>query len=152
MKYYVYVAKIDGVVVYVGAGKGDRYSVIVSGKSHNYLANKAHFSNEAVTSEIFEFFDDKSAALSFERCLILLHQPPWNIIYNTSEDVRLGRNITKRSGSTSKYKGVKRSTGNNKKNPWKSYIHKGDKYIHIGMHATEEEAARAVEEYVINNP
>ena len=40
---YVYVAKVDGEIKYVGRGKGDRLKHVDSGISHVYELNRDHF-------------------------------------------------------------------------------------------------------------
>lgn len=59
---YVYGAKVCGELVYIGKGIRDRIDHCNSGVSHNYLLNKAHFSNKDIeTVKIIEGVDDTSA-------------------------------------------------------------------------------------------
>lgn len=46
---YVYIATLDGKVVYVGRGSGDRYQHCNSGTSSSYYLNTLHFSGKFVT-------------------------------------------------------------------------------------------------------
>lgn len=69
-EYYVYVAKINGVVSYVGSGKGDRYLHCTSGKSHNVELNKAFLSGQCITVEIVEKSLSKKTSLDKELALI----------------------------------------------------------------------------------
>lgn len=66
-KYYIYVARQRGVVVYIGRGQGDRYKHIVSGMTKNYKANKAHFLEpDSVTVTIEWYFENESDVKEFE--------------------------------------------------------------------------------------
>jgi hypothetical protein len=80
--HYVYFAHCDGELVYIGEGKLDRYLKIISGTSHCYEANKAHFEGRVVTSEIVEHFKTKQEAQAREKELIKNFKPKWNTTHN----------------------------------------------------------------------
>ncbi|HDM8154252.1 TPA: hypothetical protein P0E35_002632 [Vibrio harveyi] len=78
-KYYIYVARQRGVVVYIGRGQGDRYKHIISGMTKNYKANKAHFLEpESVVVSIEAYFENESDVKEFEELAIREMRPDWN--------------------------------------------------------------------------
>lgn len=81
-KHYVYVAYgINGDVLYVGKGVGDRYKHCDSGISSNYLLNKHHFNstyNGGMTVDIVKTFDNDTDALIYEKELIFKLDPLYN--------------------------------------------------------------------------
>ena len=135
--YYVYIARIDGEIVYIGKGTGNRFEHVNSGVSHNYFLNKSHFSGVVADIEIYQKFELESDALSLEASLIALHKPKWNNETNPNKrqrnDGRSGRGVQLK---------------NKRVNPWCAYVHKGGKKIHIGYYATEAEAEEARSTYI----
>lgn len=70
--YYVYVCKLDGVPIYVGKGKGQRYLHCISGMSGNSYLNKAYFECGAERMSVTKVLDDltEKQALEKEKTLI----------------------------------------------------------------------------------
>ena len=97
--FYVYFAYSGEELVYIGEGKGKRYKKIVSGISHCYEANKAHFSGELLRSEIVETFDTKEEAVEREKVLIFEHKPKWNTTHTqgTKTKFRIRKRILKKT-------------------------------------------------------
>lgn len=81
-EHYVYVAYgIDGDVLYVGKGIGDRYKHCDSGISSNYLLNRHHFNssyNGGMIVDIVKTFDNDTDALIYEKELIFKLDPLYN--------------------------------------------------------------------------
>ena len=81
-KHYVYVAYgVEGGVLYVGKGIGDRYKHCNSGISSNYLLNRHHFNsnyNGGMTVDIVKTFDNDTDALIYEKELIFKLDPLYN--------------------------------------------------------------------------
>lgn len=134
MKHYVYIARLDGEVVYIGKGTGERYTHVTSGTSHCYLANKAHFEGKNVTVEVTEHFETSEEALAREAELIEHYKPVWNYQHRPA-------NLRKRRG-----KGVQYIEGRSK--PWRAYIHINNKKVFIGNYLTESEAIEARRTYL----
>lgn len=130
--YYVYFAYSDDVLVYIGEGKLDRYLKIISGTSHCYEANKAHFSGKTLKSEIVESFDTKEEARTRERELIWLHKPAWNIVH--------------RGGKVRPVKFRVRLRPNKKITKWEviKIISRGNE-VSLGRFNSEEEAMSFIE-------
>lgn len=78
--YYVYIAKIDDSVKYVGMGKNLRYLHCNSGTSHNYALNKLHFSDKSkdMVIEIYKEGLSKEKAALLEIKLIADMEPECN--------------------------------------------------------------------------
>lgn len=76
--YYVYVARVDGKIVYVGKGSGDRYKHLTSGYSHVKEANEAKKKGHSIIVTIEEKYDDEWECLEAERLLIKVIRPLWN--------------------------------------------------------------------------
>lgn len=77
--YIVYAAFDDnGVCLYVGEGKPDRYKHITSGVSHVYEANRWHFKNKSISVEILHKDLTKERAVSLEKSEISSRNPSWN--------------------------------------------------------------------------
>ena len=77
--YYVYIASIDGEIFYIGSGKGDRYSHVNSGISHNYKINLHHFTAEQKLSiAIYREGMSKDESRELETNLILQLNPKYN--------------------------------------------------------------------------
>lgn len=70
--FYVYVCKLDGVPVYVGKGKDNRYLHCISGMSGNSLLNKAYFDCGADRMTVTKVLEDltEKQALEKEKTLI----------------------------------------------------------------------------------
>lgn len=76
--YIVYGAYIDKNIMYVGSGKPERWKHIISGTSHCYLANKAHFDGRNVEVKILRKGLTKEDSLKEECRLIQELKPDWN--------------------------------------------------------------------------
>lgn len=139
MKHYIYIARIDDEIVYIGKGVGKRYEHVNSGISHNYFLNKAHFSGIVMDVEIYQRFDTDEEALAAESALIKLHNPKWNNMNNPTK--RPNKGLRARNGKGVQFKKSKSV------NPWCAYIHIDGKKVHIGYYATEEEAQKARQAY-----
>lgn len=162
MKFYVYLASIDGEVKYVGKGKGLRYQHVNSGVSSCYQANKAHFEGLFIEIDFYKYFEFEEDALLLEKELITSIQPPWNIIFNDSNPQKKRvsgdrKVIEKQPFATSNYFGVSILTKpvGGKRSPLKYYrawcrIGKHTKK-HIGYYETEIEAAVARDKFVRDN-
>lgn len=81
-KHYVYIVTVNGTVVYVGKGYGDRYLHTISGCSGNKELNRLYFAKAAMITEIYrDDMTDEEARL-LERELISQLRPSCNqIIY-----------------------------------------------------------------------
>lgn len=81
--YYVYVSYYRGIVVYVGKGKGLRLEHTVNGESGNKVLNEFYFRNmyfndfPLYTTKVQDFRTEREA-LSYERDMIMKHQPVAN--------------------------------------------------------------------------
>lgn len=79
MEFYVYVCKVDGVAVYVGKGKGNRWKHCLSGKSHNRKLNEAVILGKDVSVELLKEGMSESEALSLENSIIAVFNTPFNV-------------------------------------------------------------------------
>lgn len=142
MKYYVYKATLDSIVVYIGKGSGDRYKHLVSGISSNYDANKAHFSGQVVDLEIVEYFECEDFAYKRETELIYELAPLWNY------QIRGVRIDPTKPPKTYKSRGVQYMP-NKRIKQWRAYSRHPETRakVHISYHMTEDEALSAVQEY-----
>lgn len=68
--YYVYSVYVDNVLIYIGKGVGLRWTHTISGTSHVYELNEAHFSNRDVRVEIVYEGLDTDIAHALEQSLI----------------------------------------------------------------------------------
>lgn len=75
---YVYSAELDGKTLYIGKGAGDRWMHCVSGVSHVYELNKAHFSGQLV--EVYCLVDGLTSDEAFaqEAKMITKLKPRFN--------------------------------------------------------------------------
>lgn len=81
--YYVYMATVDGYVVYIGRGKGDRYRHAYNGRSTNKELNRLYFTGAPVIVEVLKEDMEYEAARQLEKELIAKYKPLCNeIIYN----------------------------------------------------------------------
>lgn len=135
--YYIYYGRLNGEIVYIGKGKGDRFRHLNSGMSSCYFANKAHFEGEVVDVEIVERFENNDDALSRESELIRELNPLWN--YQLSKVKPLGHNPNKRIRKATGVQRVKLKNGY----AWKAYIRIEGSKVHIGQFKTEKEAIDA---------
>lgn len=81
MKYYVYQATgINGELLYIGKGKGDRYKHCNSGISHCYGLNEYHFKHgrSAINTSILAYFETELEALHYEKECIQKLKPKLN--------------------------------------------------------------------------
>lgn len=76
--HYVYIAKLDGEVIYVGKGFGKRYLHCRSGGSHNVELNRLFFSGEVVDVSIHKDGLTNKEAEDMEKTLITILQPYCN--------------------------------------------------------------------------
>lgn len=74
----VYTGYYDGVCMYVGEGKPDRWKHLNSGTSHVYEANKHHFEGKTLKVDIVCEGLSKAEATRTEKALILELKPAWN--------------------------------------------------------------------------
>lgn len=82
-KYYVYVARYRGIIVYVGHGCGDRINHVSSGTSSSRQLNelyfrKVHLNDEPVICEKVNTNLTKQKAIKIEEALIRKHNPLCN--------------------------------------------------------------------------
>lgn len=89
-KYYVYAAYgLEGEVLYVGQGKGNRWQHCVSGASSNTNINRYYFNNgegDCIKVKILERFRSKQRALKRETQLIEKYLPSCNKLGVTTEN------------------------------------------------------------------
>jgi hypothetical protein len=76
--YYVYVAKVDGEVVYVGSGKGERYKHVTSGKSHSGGLNFINRQGIIPCVEIVSEGMTKVSSRAHEQDMIDTYKPAFN--------------------------------------------------------------------------
>jgi hypothetical protein len=74
----VYAGFYDGICVYVGEGKPDRYKHLTSGVSHVYEANLFHFKGKKLDIQILETSLTKEMSLALEAEYIISLLPIWN--------------------------------------------------------------------------
>lgn len=93
---YVYIAKIDNVVRYIGVGSKDRYKHVNSGVSGCYELNKAHFNKEEISVSIFKDNLTREESLIIERDLLNKHKetvfniviPPPDMEYKSLDEMK----------------------------------------------------------------
>lgn len=92
--HYVYCAKHNGIVVYVGKGFGARYTHCNSGRSTSYELNKLHFSGEEVIPEIIidDLTDDQAKLI--EKFYINILNPIGNTVIYSANIVCIENEIT----------------------------------------------------------
>ena len=95
-KYYVYCAYgVNGEILYIGKGSGNRYQHCNNGASANKDLNRYYFSNGedgSITVKILHHFDDDKSALHYEKDLIIKHKP----LYNTDFCKKTTRKVKNR--------------------------------------------------------
>lgn len=141
--YYVYVATVEGEVVYVGKGSGTRSSHINSGISHSYKANKSHFSGVVADVELVATNLNEIDAYELESHIIKEVRPKWNVVIGAGRDF-------KRGSYTNKYLGVSYVTGKPTK-PYRAWYKHQYCKKHVGYFDSAIEAANARDMYVIKN-
>ena len=88
MKYYVYHAYgLNGELLYVGKGSGDRYKHCNSGVSSSFHLNEYFFKNgnESIDTKIVREFDCEIEALEYEKVCIQTLKPKFNTVYSPRE-------------------------------------------------------------------
>ena len=149
--YYIYIARIDSKIVYIGKGTGDRYLHLNSGTSHIYEANQHHFSGGQPVEIEFIMCPDEESALDRESKLIREFCPAWNKMHTGKPMIRRkGIKTSKNKNSTSDYYGVGYSS-RSRKNPWRAFYTENRVKHHIGNYPDEVSAAIARDEYVLDN-
>lgn len=147
MKYYIYQGKLDGVIVYIGKGSGDRVKHLTSGISTCYDANKAHFEGKVVEVTILETIEIESDAYKRESELIKELQPSWNYQIRGVRASPLSepKPYTSRGVQYMPKKRIKQ---------WRAYDRDEvtRNKIHIGYYLTEEEALIAIAKYKAQSP
>lgn len=167
MDWYVYIAKYEDKVVYIGKGKGERYKHLNSGISSCYDANKVHFDGGLIEVSLECCFNSSEEALAHERLLINQMEPMWNVTFSNTEAAKLKRSSRARPKNTirakSKYpKGTSQFLGlvyrpkgiggkYTEKKHWTVKLKYDGKYIHVGNYVREIDAAIARDLYIINN-
>lgn len=167
MDWYVYIAKYDDKVVYIGKGKNERYKHLNSGISSCYHANKVHFSGGVIDVSIDSYFDSSEKALAHEKLLIDKMEPTWNVTFSNTESAKLKRSQRARPknfirGKSTSPKGrsqffglVYRPKGiggkYTEKKHWTVKFKYDGKHIHVGNYVREIDAAIARDLYIINN-
>lgn len=81
-KFVLYAVKREGVIIYVGSGIIGRENHCLSGCSHVYELNKAHFNGEKLETVVIKRFTERSDALAAEKTLIISEKPILNKAYN----------------------------------------------------------------------
>lgn len=73
--HYVYMTTVDGEVVYIGRGTGNRMYHTISGASGNKELNRLYFSKARMITEVVQQDMDKEAAKRLEKLLIAKYKP-----------------------------------------------------------------------------
>lgn len=96
-KFYVYFARgLEGEILYIGQGSGERYKHCLHGTSSNKALNRYFFQNGedgCITVEIVEYFSSKEESLKYEELCITRLSPPFNRLLNkvnTLEHLKCG--------------------------------------------------------------
>lgn len=96
-KFYVYFARgLEGEILYIGQGSGERYKHCLHGTSSNKALNRYFFQNGedgCITVEIVEYFSSKEESLKYEELCITRLSPPFNRTFNkvnTLEHLKCG--------------------------------------------------------------
>lgn len=95
--YYVYQVKLDGEVVYIGKGKGDRWKHPTSGKSHVLAFNEMYFKGESdrlVVEKIYNDLDE-DASCYYESDCISRYRPKFNTHGKKERKDWIGKLFTK---------------------------------------------------------
>lgn len=80
--HYVYMATVDGYVVYIGRGKGNRYKHAYSGRSGNRELNRLYFNGAHVVVEVLRHEMTYEESCELEKKLIAKYKPLCNeVIY-----------------------------------------------------------------------
>lgn len=85
MEYYVYQARgLNGVLLYIGQGSGNRYKHCNSGVSNNLELNRYYFTygSDSITVNFLSFFKTKGEALKYEKSCIEKLKPLFNKDHN----------------------------------------------------------------------
>jgi hypothetical protein len=82
-RYYVYIARVDSEVCYVGHGKKWRFEHCNSGISSSYGLNKLHFEGKDIKVEIYRDDMTKEDATLLEIELIRVLKPACNVALNS---------------------------------------------------------------------
>lgn len=77
--YYVYAAKHDGRVLYIGSGRLSRIDHVNSGRSHNREINRHFFTHGAMVVEKLHTELTRAESLRREVLAIDLLDPPYNV-------------------------------------------------------------------------
>lgn len=78
-EYIVYSASIGDELLYIGSGRFGREFHCVSGCSHVYGLNKAHFENLDVEVKVIRKFLTKKESLEIEKSMIKDRKPKYNV-------------------------------------------------------------------------
>jgi hypothetical protein len=82
LNFVLYAVKSGEIIVYIGSGINGRENHCLSGCSHVYELNKAHFNNEKLTTVVLKRFINKSEALDAEKLAIIKNRPIYNKNFN----------------------------------------------------------------------
>lgn len=93
--HYVYYAMHDGRIVYIGIGKGARYSHCTSGKSSCYYLNKLHFEKQQVSVGILIDKLSRDVVAALERYCILKILPEGNVAIPLQSVEEIQQNINR---------------------------------------------------------
>lgn len=76
--HYIYFTSVNGEIVYIGCGTGDRYLHTISGCSGNRELNRLYFANAPMITEVYAQGLSKKDAHAMERRLIATYKPKCN--------------------------------------------------------------------------
>ena len=82
LNFVLYAVKRGEIIVYIGSGISGRENHCLSGCSHVYELNKAHFNDEKLTTVVLKRFISKSEALDAEKLEIIKNRPIYNKNFN----------------------------------------------------------------------
>lgn len=138
---YIYVATVDGEIVYVGIGVKDRYKHLTSGISSCYPANERHFKGLSEPEVIKVYHGTQEEVKYYERRLIEELEPTWNTIHNPRP--------RKRKYKFGKMEGREFHGVYAYKHKWKAWCSVNGKKKDIGYFPTSKLAARAYDAFVL---
>ena len=90
-KYIVYKASVRGVTMYIGHGRVGREKHIISGTSHVYAANKAHFEGVLVDVTVLCEFQSKEEARLKEGEMINKYKPSQNKVVSARDHLQTSK-------------------------------------------------------------
>jgi hypothetical protein len=131
-RWYVYAAYVEGVLRYVGKGKGNRYKHCNSGKSSCYRLNEDHFSGKSIVVE--KIFEDLNEREAVEYESYILNEYKGKGLYN----IQIGKSPT-----TKKRQAVKK---------WSTYYLALFSHVGTGERQHVRDVEQAISDAATNRP